>query len=132
MRTFFVCFCKFNSFRFATCLNQISCNGGKAGGETTKSNRKSFFQHKCFWSEPKTFTSFSSVLFIKKYEGNKRRNTKSLVKKFKFLFYFSRFTRACTVKIRLLYEFCTRSCKIYTNLLFALTYLLWLIYNRRT
>ena len=29
-----------------------------------------FFSAKCFWSEPKTFTSFSEVLFVKKHEEN--------------------------------------------------------------
>ena len=46
-----------------------------------------FFNKKRFWSEPKTFASFSGVLFVKKHEGNKWFNTKN----FNFLFCFSRF-----------------------------------------
>ena len=72
----------------------MSCNGGRADGETKKLNGKSFFQQKCFWSEPKTFASFSDVLFVKEHEGNKCRNTKKLIKNFKLLFCFSRFVRA--------------------------------------
>ena len=58
-----------NSIRFATCLNQMSCNRGKTDGETKKSKRKCFFQQKCFWSEPKTLASFSGLLFVEKHEG---------------------------------------------------------------
>ena len=32
-----------NSIRFATRLNQMSCNGGKTDGETKKSKRKCLF-----------------------------------------------------------------------------------------
>ena len=42
--------------------------------------------------EPKTFASFSAVLFVEKHEGNKWRYTKNLIKYFKFLFCFSRFS----------------------------------------
>ena len=31
-----------------------------------KPNKKCFFQQKYFWSEPKTFESFSGVSFVKK------------------------------------------------------------------
>ena len=78
-----------NSIHFAKCLNQMSCNGGRPDRETKKSNRKWFFQQKCFWSEPKTFASFSGVSFVKKHKGNKWRNTKNLSKNFKFLVCFS-------------------------------------------
>ena len=72
-----------NWIRFATCLNQMSCN------------RKNWWRNeKCFWSEPKTFASFSGVPFVEKHEGNKWRYTKNLIKSFKILFSFSRFARA--------------------------------------
>ena len=89
MHIFFV-----NSIRFATCLNKIFCNRRKTDGETQKSKRKCFLQQKRFWSEPKTFASFSGVPFVEKHEGNKRRYTKNLIKNFKFLFCFSRFAWA--------------------------------------
>ena len=91
MCTYFVCFCKFNSFRlsFIKCLNQMSCNRGKIDGKTQKSNIKCLFPQKYFWSEPKTFASFSGVLFLEKHEGNKRRYKKNLIKNFKFLLLFS-------------------------------------------
>ena len=57
-----------NSICFATCLDQMSCKGGKTDGETRKLNRKCFF---------------------KKVEGNKWRNTKNQIKNFKFLVCFS-------------------------------------------
>ena len=72
----------------------MSCNRGKTDGETKKSNRKCFFQQKCFWFEPKTFSIISCVSFVEKHEGNKWRNTKNLIKNFKFLFCFSRFAQA--------------------------------------
>ena len=77
-----------NSIRFSICLNQISCNDEKTDGETKKSNRKCLLQQKCFWSEPKTVASFSDVSFVKKHEGNMWRNTKNLIKNFKFFFVF--------------------------------------------
>ena len=87
-----VCFCKFNLF--CMWLNQIYCSKRKTGGETKKSKRKCFFKQKCFWSEPKKFAGFSGVSFVEKHKGNKWRYTKNLIKKFKFLFCFSRFARA--------------------------------------
>ena len=77
-----------NSIRFSICLNQISCNDEKTDGETKKSNRKCLLQQKCFWSEPKTVASFSDVSFVKNHEGNMWRNTKNLIKNFKFFFCF--------------------------------------------
>ena len=44
----------------------MSCNRGKTDGETKKSKVKSFFQQKCFLSEPKTFASFSGISFVEK------------------------------------------------------------------
>ena len=55
-------FVSVNSIRFATCLNQISCNCGKTDSKTKKSNIKRFFQQKCFWSQPKIFASFLGVV----------------------------------------------------------------------
>ena len=50
----------------------MSCKGGKSDDETKKSNRKCFFQQKWFWSEPKTFASFSDILFVKKKTRRKQ------------------------------------------------------------
>ena len=86
MCTFFVCFV--NSVCFATCLNQVSCNRGKTDGETKKSNTKYFFQ-----SELKTFVCFSAVSFAEKHEGS-GDTQKNLIKNFKFLLGFSRFSQA--------------------------------------
>ena len=41
-----------------------------------------------FWSEGKTFASFSGVSFLKKQEGSNWRNTKILIKNFKFFGFF--------------------------------------------
>ena len=37
-----------NSIRFATCLNQMSCNRGKTDGEQENQRENVFFQQKCF------------------------------------------------------------------------------------
>ena len=68
-----------NSIRFATYLNQMSCNRGKTDDEINKSKRKCFFQQKYFWSELKTLANFSGVSFVEKYEGTKCRNRKNLI-----------------------------------------------------
>ena len=50
----------------------MSCNRGKTDGETKKSKTKSFFQQKCFLSEPKTFASFSGISFVEKKTRRKQ------------------------------------------------------------
>ena len=62
-----------------------------------KNQTESFFQQKCFWSEPKTSASFSGLLLVEKHEGNKRWNIKNMIKNFKFFNCFSRFARALKV-----------------------------------
>ena len=47
----------------------MSFRRGKTDGKTKKSKRKCFFQQKCFWSETKTFASFSGVSFVQKTKG---------------------------------------------------------------
>ena len=87
----FVCiFCLFffNSIRFATWR--------KNWWRNKKIKVKMFFQQKCFWSEPKTFASFSGVSFVEKHEGNKWRYTKNLIKNFKSLFCFPWYPDNCS------------------------------------
>ena len=60
----------------------MSCKRGKTDGETKKK-----IKEKMFFS--KTFVTFSGVSFAEKHERNKWRNTKNLIKNFKFLFCFS-------------------------------------------
>ena len=83
-----------NSIRFATWLNQMTCNRGKTGGETKKSQKRMFFSTKMFLIRTKNIASFSGVPFVEKHEGNNWPYTRNLIKNFKFLFCFSRFARA--------------------------------------
>ena len=69
-----------NSSRFATRVNQMSCNREKTDGETKKSKRKCFFNKNVFDLK----TSFSGVSFVEKHEGNKWR-----YKSFCFIFLIS-------------------------------------------
>ena len=83
-----------NSIRFATCLNQMSCNSEKTDSETKKSNRKCFPNKNVFNLNQKHLLVFQTFRLLKKHEGNKWRNTKNLIKNFRLLFCFSRFARA--------------------------------------
>ena len=47
-----------NSIRFATCLNQMSCNRGKTDGETKRIKDKMFFSTKMFLIWTKSISMF--------------------------------------------------------------------------
>ena len=82
-----------NSIRFATCLNQMSCNRGKTDGETKRIKDKMFFSTKMFWIWTKSISMFFRR-FVCWKTRRKQVAIHNLIKNFKFLFCFSRFARA--------------------------------------
>ena len=54
-----------NFVRLATCLNQMSCNGGKTDGKIKKSNRKFFFGQKYFHLNQKHLPIFQAFHLLK-------------------------------------------------------------------